>query len=141
MSPAMRWTMVVVMLSVMAVWTINSALSLRDWRPPFLALVGVGILFVGAGVLARVNRQPGHQRSSGLVAWFDGCPGWVEGVVFGLIVVALGTALFRFLRSLDETAAAARGWGFDPLLVFLFGGLALVFLLQMRQVGSVEDEQ
>ncbi|MXZ39921.1 MAG: hypothetical protein F4230_02385 [Holophagales bacterium] len=141
MSPAKQWAMVVLMLFGTAVWTVNSAMSLGDWRPPFLALVGVGILFGGAAVLARVNRQPGQQRSSGHAAWLDGCPGWVEGVVLGLIVVALGTALFRSLRSLSETAAAARGWAFDPLLVFLFGGLTLVFLLQMRQVCSAEDEQ
>ncbi|MDE2689603.1 MAG: hypothetical protein OXU63_08050 [Acidobacteriota bacterium] len=113
----------------------NSAMSLGDWRPPFLGLVAVGILFVGAAVLARVNRQPEQQRSSGLAAWLDGCPGWFQGAVLGLIAVALATALYRFLGTLDETAAAARGWGFDPLFVFLFGGITLVFLLQMRRLG------
>ncbi|MXX76628.1 MAG: hypothetical protein F4210_04035 [Holophagales bacterium] len=141
MSPAKQWAMVVLMLFGTAVWTVNSAMSLGDWRPPFLALVGVGILFVGAAVLARVTRQPGLQRPSGLAALFDGCPGWFEGAVLGLIAVALATGLHRFLGTLDETAAAVRGWGFDPLFVFLFGGTTLVFLLQMRQVGSVEDEQ
>ncbi len=140
MSPAKQWAMVVLMLSGTAVWTVNSARSLGDWRPPLLALVGVGILLVAAAVLARVNRQPGQRRSSGLAPWLDGCPGWFEGVVLGLIAVALATGLYRW-GSVDEIAVAGRGWAFDPLLVFLFGGITLVFLLQRRRLSPAEDEQ
>ena len=140
MSPAMQRVTVILMLSLMTVWAVNSALSLRDWRPPFLALVAVGILFVGAAVLARVNRRPGQQRSNGLVAWLDGCPDWFEGVVLGLVVVILGTGLYGFLASVDEATAAGRGWAFDPLLVFVFGGLILVSLLQMRRLGSGDEQ-
>lgn len=134
MSPAEQRAMVVLMLSATAVWTVNSAMSPGGWRPPLLALVGVGILFVGAAVLARVKRQPGQQRSSGLAGWFDGCPGWFDGAVLGLIAVALATALYRW-GSVDEMAVAERGWAFDPLFVFLFGGTTLVLLLQMRRLG------
>ena len=140
MSPAKQWAMVVLMLFGTAVWTVNSAMSLSDWRPPLLALVGVGILFVGAAVLARVNRRPGQQRSSGLAAWLDGCPGWFEGAILGLIAVALATGLYRW-GSVDEMAVAERGWAFDPLLVFLFGGTTLVFLLQRRRLSPAEGEQ
>lgn len=142
MSLGMQRAVVILMSFLMAVWTLNTALSSRDWRPPLLALVGVGVLFVGATVLARVNRLGGQRRSRGLVAWLDGCPGWFGGVVFALFSLALGTGLYRFWGSLDEGYRLGRsGWAFEPLMVFTFGCLALLFLLQMRSQGPPGDER
>ncbi len=138
----MRWTMVVVMALVMGVWTAISAMSLADWRPPLLALGGVGVLWFGAAILARLHRSAEQQRSGGLVAWLDGCPVWFEGVVVGLTLVALGTALYQFLGSLDQgDGLGVSDWASNPLMVFMFGGLALLHLLQMQRSASREDER
>ena len=135
----MRWTMVVVMALVMGVWTAISAMSLADWRPPLLALGGVGVLLFGAAILARLHRSSEQQRSGGLVAWLDGCPRWFGGVVLGLTLVALGTGLYRFFGRLDGGTGLGRSdWAFDPLMVFIFGGFAVLHLLQMRRLGSRE---
>ncbi len=142
MSPAKRRAMVVVMALVMGVWTAISAMSLADWRPPLLALGGVGVLLFGAAILARLHRSSEQQRSGGLVAWLDGCPRWFEGVVLGLTLVALGTGLYRFFGRLDGGTGLGRSdWAFDPLMVFVLGGLAVLHLLQMRRLGSREDER
>lgn len=111
----------------MAVWTVDSAWYLGEWRSPLSALVGV--LFVGAAVLARGNRNANQRRSRGLVARLDGCPRWFEGVALALVVLSLGVSVRRLLRSVDEGA----DFGFDrSSLVFMFGSLALLVLLQTR---------
>ena len=139
MSPARQRVVVIVMLSGIALWTANSVLSLHDWRPPFLALVGVGILFACAATLARLNRYASPDQSNGFAAWLEGCPSWFEGVVTGLILVTLGGGLYRLLGSLDEGAgSAAADVAFDPIMVFTFGCFLLLHLLRTRQPGGVE---
>ncbi len=76
------------------------------------------------------------------MALLDGCPRWFEGVVLGLTLVALGTCLYRFFGRLDGGAGLGRSdWAFDPLIVFMFGGLAVLHLLQMHRLASREDER
>lgn len=137
----MRWAMVVVMALAMGVWTGVSAMSLADWRPPLLALGGVGVLLFGAAALARLRRSSEQQRSGGFVAWLDGCPRWFEGVVLALTFLALGIGLYRFFGRLDGGAGLGRsGWAFDPLMVFGFGSMFVLHLVQMRRSASREDE-
>ncbi len=136
MSPAMRRAAIIVMALSMAVWTANSVLREGHWGPPVLALAGVGVLFACAALLASLNRGGRPERSSGLVAWFDGCPGWFEGVLLGLTVVALATGLYRLWESLDEAAVpGAYELAFDPLVLFMMGCLTLLHLVQMRPSG------
>ncbi len=147
LSPAAQRLGVLVMLGAMAVWTVGSASSLGEWRPSLSALVCVGVLFVGAAVLARVNRSTKKQRSRasirGLVAWLEGCPHWFEGVVAGLVGLGLlWICLCRPLGILDEGAGLrVLRFGFDdPLMVFMFGSLALLLLLQMHRSGLRASE-
>ena len=76
------------------------------------------------------------------MALLDGCPRWFEGVVLALTFLALGIGLYRFFARLDGGTEFGRsGWAFDPLIVFIFGGFAVLHLLQMRRLGLREDER
>ena len=76
------------------------------------------------------------------MALLDGCPRWFEGVVLALTFLALGIGLYRFFGRLDGGAGLGRsGWAFDPLMVFGFGSIFVLHLLQMRRSASREDER
>ena len=142
LSPAMRWTGIILWPLLIAVWTANAVLSGGRWGPPMLALAGVGFLFACAATLGWLNRYASRGRSTGFAAWLDGCPSWFERMVLGLIVVTLGAGLYRLLGSLDEGArSVAADLAFDPIMVFTFGCFLLLHLLQMRRPGAVERQR